>query len=99
MRGSNSESTTDVRRLLAQALRDCAHCLGRTFLVDLNADRNAGHISLIILGDSDHAAFDNVTFVDDRDTLLLAEDRGDTLHDQLNTLDSIWAYKLNREHP
>jgi hypothetical protein len=29
----------------------------------------------------------------------LAEDRGDTLHDQLNKLDSIWAYKLNRQHP
>jgi len=37
--------------------------------------------------------------VDDKDTVLLAEDRGDTLHDQLNKLDSIWAYKLNRQHP
>jgi hypothetical protein len=25
----------------------------------------------------------------------VAEDRGDTLHDQLNKLDSIWAYKLS----
>ena len=46
-----------------------------------------------------HASFDNVTFVDDRDTILVTEDRGDGLHDQLNKLDSIWAYKLNREHP
>ena len=30
---------------------------------------------------------------------MLAEDRGDTLHDQLNKLDSIWAYKLNKQHP
>jgi hypothetical protein len=37
--------------------------------------------------------------VDDKDTVLLAEDRGDTLHDQLNTLDSIWAYRLNKQHP
>jgi hypothetical protein len=37
--------------------------------------------------------------VDDRDTVLVAEDRGDTLHDQLNKLDSVWAYKLNRQHP
>jgi len=29
----------------------------------------------------------------------MTEDRGDTLHDQLNKLDSIWAYKLNRQHP
>jgi hypothetical protein len=72
---------------------------GGLFRVDLSADRETGHISLVILGDADHAAFDNVTFVDDRDTVLLAEDRGDSLHDQLNALDSVWAYKLNREHP
>jgi hypothetical protein len=53
----------------------------------------------VVLGDADHAAFDNITFVDDRDTVLVAEDRGDTLHDQLNRLDSVWAYKLNRQHP
>ncbi len=37
--------------------------------------------------------------MDDNNTVLLAEDRGDTLHDQLNVLDSIWAYKLNRQRP
>src|SRR5215831_9609952 len=72
---------------------------GGLFRVDLNPDRNTGNISLVILGDADHAAFDNVTFVDDRDTVLLAEDRGDGLHDQLNTVDSIWAYRLSRQHP
>jgi len=40
-----------------------------------------------------------ITFGDDRDTILVTEDRGDTLHDQLNKLDSIWAYKLNQHHP
>ena len=53
----------------------------------------------MVLGDADHASFDNVTFVDDEDTILVTEDRGDTLHDQLNKLDSIWAYKLNQQHP
>ena len=72
---------------------------GGIFRVDLNASRESGHISLVVLGDADHASFDNVTFVDDQDTILVTEDRGDTLHDQLNKLDSIWAYKLNREHP
>jgi len=72
---------------------------GGLFRVDLDASRETGHISLAVLGDADHAAFDNITFVDDKDTVLLAEDRGDTLHDQLNKLDSIWAYKLNRQHP
>src|SRR5262249_21722994 len=36
----------------------------------------------------------NITFADKKDTVLVAEDRGDTLHDQLNKLDSIWAYHL-----
>ena len=40
-----------------------------------------------------------ITFGDDRDTILVTEDRGDTLHDQLNKLDSIWPYKLNQHHP
>ena len=72
---------------------------GGIFRVDLNASRENGNISLVVLGDADHASFDNITFVDDRDTILLTEDRGDTLHDQLNKLDSIWAYKLNQQHP
>ena len=37
------------------------------------------HISLVVLGDADHAAFDNITFVDDKDTILVTEDRGDTV--------------------
>src|SRR5882762_7018534 len=72
---------------------------GGIFRVDLDASRENGSISLVVLGDADHAAFDNITFADDRDTILVAEDRGDTLHDQLNKLDSIWAYKLNQQHP
>src|SRR6266536_6455542 len=72
---------------------------GGLFRVDLDANRETGHISLVVLGDADHAAFDNMTFADDKDTVLLAEDRGDTLHDQLNKLDSIWAYKLNKNDP
>jgi hypothetical protein len=72
---------------------------GGIFRVDLNANRNNGTISLVVLGDADHASFDNITFVDDRDTILVAEDRGDLLHDQLDQLDSVWAYKLNSQHP
>src|SRR5947207_691713 len=72
---------------------------GGLFRVDLDANRETGSISLVVLGDADHASFDNITFVDDKDTVLLAEDRGDTLHDQLNKLDSIWAYKLNKQNP
>ena len=71
---------------------------GGIFRVDLNASRNNGTISLVVVGDADHASFDNVTFVDDRDTILVTEDRGDTLHDQLDKFDSVWAYKLNSQH-
>jgi hypothetical protein len=72
---------------------------GGLFRVDLDASRDTGHISLVVLGDADHAAFDNITFADAKDTVLLAEDRGDTLHDQLNKLDSIWAYRLKDSDP
>jgi hypothetical protein len=72
---------------------------GGIFRVDLDGSRENGNISLVVLGDADHAAFDNITFVDDRDTILVTEDRGDTLHDQLDRLDSVWAYKLNRQRP
>ena len=72
---------------------------GGLFRLDLGASGATGSISLVVLGDADHASFDNITFVDDKDTVLLTEDRGDTLHDQLNKLDSIWAYKLNKQHP
>ncbi|HEU0273390.1 MAG TPA: hypothetical protein VFQ83_02550 [Candidatus Udaeobacter sp.] len=72
---------------------------GGVFSIDLNANRNTGTISLVVLGDAEHAAFDNITFADDRETILLTEDRGDMLHDQLDKLDSVWAYKLNSQHP
>jgi Alkaline phosphatase PhoX len=64
---------------------------GSIFRVDLDPDRNAGKISIFVLGDADHASFDNLAFADDH-TLLAAEDRGDTLHIQLNKLDSVWAF-------
>jgi hypothetical protein len=67
---------------------------GSIFRVDLNQDRNAGKISIFVLGDAAHASFDNLTFADGN-TLLAAEDRGDTLHTQLNTLDSVWAFAVD----
>jgi hypothetical protein len=38
---------------------------GGIFRVDLDRSRETGHISLVVLGDADHASFDNLTFVDD----------------------------------
>jgi len=69
---------------------------GSIFRVDLNETRNRGRISIFFLGDADHASFDNLTF-GDVNTLLAAEDRGDSLHNQLNKLDSVWAFPLERQ--
>ena len=73
---------------------------GAIFRVDLNEQSNSsknskGKISIFALGDQDHNSFDNITFAD-KNVFLTAEDRGDTLHDQLNTLDSVWAYDLRK---
>ena len=66
---------------------------GALFRVDIDPDESEGTISLFVLGDKDHAAFDNLMFAD-TNTLIACEDRGDTLHKQLNTLDSCWAYNV-----
>jgi hypothetical protein len=51
------------------------------------------HVRAIEVGDATHASLDNVAFLDSN-TLLAAEDRGDTLHQQLNALDSLWSFDL-----
>ena len=67
---------------------------GSIFRVDLNGPSGeGGQISIAVLGDRDHASFDNLAFADPN-TLLAAEDRGDSLHRQLGTLDSVWAFTI-----
>jgi len=66
---------------------------GGIFRVDFDKNRETGQIGIVVLGDADHSSFDNMTFAS-RTALLITEDRGDTLHDQLNSLDSIWAYDV-----
>ena len=68
---------------------------GGFFRVDFDASGDAGRISIFYLGDSVHNSFDNVAFVNGR-ILLATEDRGDGLHLQLNTLDSIWAFDVTQ---
>ena len=70
---------------------------GSLFRVDLEADRATGTLSIVLLGDSDHASFDNLAFVSST-ILLIGEDRGDTLHKQLSRLDSVWAVDVARPH-
>ena len=62
--------------------------------MDFNSDREAGTISIFVLCDAIHSSFDNLAFAD-ANTLLAAEDRGDTLHSQLNRLDSIWTFRVD----
>jgi len=66
---------------------------GSIFRADFNSDKQDGSISIVVLGNAEQSSFDNLTFIDAK-TLLATEDRGDTLHIQLNTLDSIWAYDV-----
>lgn len=65
---------------------------GSIFRVDFGGN-GEGVISIVVLGDADHAAFDNLAF-SGNSVLLAAEDRGDNLHKQLNKLDSIWAFDV-----
>jgi len=82
---------------------------GSLFRVDLNhaapgkggakgKPRDDGTISLFVLGDAAHASFDNIAFANEHQ-LLAAEDRGDTLHGQLNALDSVWAFDVDKRQP
>src|SRR5262249_29320588 len=56
-------------------------------------EHKGGSISIFVLGDQEHNSFDNLAFANERQ-LLVAEDRGDTLHDQLQKLDSVWAFDV-----
>jgi hypothetical protein len=66
---------------------------GGLFQFTLDKKQENGTIKNIVLGDATHNSYDNVTF-GDSNTVVTSEDRGDTLHDQLDTLDSAWAYPL-----
>jgi Alkaline phosphatase PhoX len=65
---------------------------GSIFRVDLS-DNGTGTIAIVVLGDRDHSSFDNLAFADTC-TLLATEDRGDGLHEQLDILDSVWAFDI-----
>ena len=54
-----------------------------------------GKISLHFLGDHTHNSFDNLAFANEHQ-LTATEDRGDLLHTELNTLDSVWAFDVRK---
>ena len=73
---------------------------GSIFRVRFPSGSATGTIHVAVLGDADHASFDNLTFAD-ATTIMATEDRGDGLHDQLNKLDSVWAFDVvgNNRNP
>jgi hypothetical protein len=69
---------------------------GALLRVDLpKAGADAGTVRAIAVGDQTHASFDNITFLDKK-TALVGEDRGDTLHQQANALDSLWSFDITK---
>ena len=100
--GDTDAPTSQVPELAARG------SWGSIFRVDLRNDgdddrddnfkKNDGTISLFFLGDQVHNSFDNINFANEHQ-VLVAEDRGDTLHDQLNTLDSVWAFDVRAKNP
>jgi secreted PhoX family phosphatase len=94
--GDTDAPTSQVPELAARG------SWGSIFRVDLGNDGNdvkkdEGTISLFFLGDQTHNSFDNINFINENQ-LLVAEDRGDLLHDQLNTLDSVWAFDVRNKN-
>ena len=73
---------------------------GAIFRIDQEQTPQGGYdgfLSLFVLGDAGHAGFDNMVFSDPTH-LLVAEDRNDALHAQLNFYDSVWNYDINTRH-
>jgi Collagen triple helix repeat (20 copies) len=56
---------------------------------------NTGTVRAIVPGDFEHNSYDSITFLD-KHTLLVGEDRGETLHTQLNALDSTHSFDLTQ---
>ena len=61
--------------------------------MDFPGGAETGFLSIVVLGTEEQSRFDNLAFLDSH-TLLAAEDRGETLHKQLNLLDSVWAFNV-----
>jgi hypothetical protein len=69
---------------------------GALLRIDMpKAGADTATVKALVVGDQTHASFDNVTFLD-RKTVLVAEDRGDGLHQQANALDSLWSYDITK---
>ena len=59
-----------------------------------NAGAPTGKLHIVYRGDKNHNSFDNLSF-SSGNTVLVAEDRGDTEHTQLGQFDSLWAIRTD----
>jgi hypothetical protein len=87
--GDTSKAAGDNPRAAARG------AWGALFRADIPRGETSGTVQAIELGDLVHASPDNLTFLD-ATTLLVAEDRGDGLHKDLNALDSLWSFDLSQ---
>jgi hypothetical protein len=58
---------------------------------------DTGHLTLLFAGDLAHTGFDNLSFLTDRQ-LLVVEDAGDTVHAQRNALDSGFVLDVKHDY-
>jgi Bacterial protein of unknown function (DUF839) len=85
------DTTTDAGNQPALAARGA---WGSLFALRQSPHSNRAKVRLLAAGDAQHSSFDNITWADSSH-VVAAEDRGDTLHKQLDTLDSAWVYDVN----
>ena len=67
------------------------------FKVTLSPTSDKGSLSLFYKGDSEHAGFDNVAFVD-ATHIAFVEDAGDGLHTQRAALDSAYLFDVKKDY-
>ncbi len=70
---------------------------GSVMKLTQNPRSNAGTLQLFYLPDVAHAGFDNVTFYD-KSHMILVQDMGDTLHTQINALDSAFLFDTEGDY-
>jgi hypothetical protein len=69
---------------------------GSLIRIDMRkAGADTAKVKTIVVGDGTRASFDSLTFLT-KNLLLVGEDRGETLHTQLNALDSAWSFNISK---
>jgi hypothetical protein len=70
---------------------------GAVFELKQDPKSDSGKLSVFYVGDKTHSGFDNVTFFD-KTHVIFVQDQGDTLHGQINALDSAFLFDVNQDY-